>query len=132
MTPVAREEQRSKEARVLADAAMRGDAEAASKHGVSLRPVQKYRTRARRDPAKAAEAMQKIDQVNRDWTAQAQDDLKAMCARLRDMCAKVKPTPEGVHAVAGAIKILSEATNARVFLEAKLAVHGTTASLIGR
>lgn len=114
----------------LADSAMLGDAAACAKHGITPRTLRRYRTNARRDGTLAKGALSKIEAAQQDWLQGTQADLHAISSRLREMCARAKPTPEGIHAVAGAFKILSEASLARVMLEFKLQPQGTTAQVV--
>ncbi len=129
MTPA---EAKVRKEQALADSAIFGDEAACAKHGIAPRTLRGYRTAARRDPALAQGSLSKIEAIQRDWLQQTQSDLADISARLREMCSKAKPTPSGIHAVAGAFKILSEASLARIMLEFKLQPQGTTAAIVPR
>jgi len=117
---------------VLAEAAFYGDSPTVARHGITLRTLQNWRRRLVDDAElsryfalkKAVLADAWLDDVNRALAAGA--DYVARAAR------ELPLSPENLHAVAGAMKILAEATITKGALSAGHAEpHRATAGAPG-
>lgn len=110
-----------KVARVIADAAIFGDAEAASKNGVSIRSVRNYRSRLETDPQLAMLAQLKRQQQDQAWAHEIPSMISAGIHFLKRATQELNPKdPLCVHAVAGALKIVSEIELSKRMIDARL------------
>jgi hypothetical protein len=117
-TPVSQE----KMVEILADATIMTDAQAAEKHGVSVRTVRLYRSRIGTDTPLAAQLQYKINEQDRSWSAEIPRALKASINFL------LKAAQDGDHRdpktiaeVTIAMRTLSEIAMVRDVLKERLA-----------
>jgi len=109
---------------VLVDAAYPNDQQAADKHGVSTRTIQRWRKRLDSDAKLAAFVARKKDMHDRGWASDLAAAKKSATQFLETAPSKIPAvTPEYIHAVAGALKILADADAVRKFLDARISQH---------
>jgi hypothetical protein len=133
MTP---EQHRIRREQAIADAAMLGDPAALAKHGISQRTLTRYRASARRDPSLAGNVLSKVEAAQSlDWLRTAEKALDDMTQAVQETVARMgrkrRQTPEELHAMCGALKIVSEAVDARSYLMLRLAPPGSIATRAG-
>jgi len=112
-------------ARVIAESMYHGDRVVAERYGISLRTLQRYRRRyADGDPDLAALVAQKKAALEREWASELAPAIREAIDYLR-RAARDADThdPNAIHAVAGALKILSEVALTREVLSARLAAQ---------
>lgn len=101
---------------VLADAAMIGDEAAATRHGVSVRTVERYRSKAKDDEALAASVGEKKAAYRTSLRDELIETTRAGLTRMRTLL----ETETDLHKAAGAVKIASDALGALQIREAVL------------
>ena len=110
-------------AAVLVDALYRGDVEAAQRHGVTRRSLYNWRYRLATDQRLAQLFDEKRRQAEAEWVPQFVPAIRDAVEFLRRAAQELDPTdPDAVHAVAGALKILSEIAMMKEVLDARLAL----------
>lgn len=109
-------------AQALTDAILMGDEAAAKKYEVSVRSIQEWRSRLHTDPV-LVESFAKKKRLQDDaWADEIPAMLKAGIKYLKDAAQQCDPRdPDSVHAIAGAIKIVSEVEQVRKVIDARLA-----------
>lgn len=111
-----------KAASILVVAAYHGDQAAAAQFRVSVRTVQRYRAELARRKQLAEFVALKKTEYDRQWQTEMagtkRDLLRYIARSARGM---TEATPEMIHAVAGALKILAEIEAGGRYLEARLA-----------
>ena len=109
-------------ATILAEAALIGDEKAADNHGVSVRSIQNWRARLKRDPVLVESFTAKTQAATTDWADGLGDTIKAGIDFLRRAANQVNPMdPDAIFAVVGAVKVLAELEMTRKVLDARLA-----------
>lgn len=117
-------------ARLLVDAAICGEAEAAAKHGVSIRSVYRYRALAERGEGREAlmlaqlvkEKQRLVDVDFRDSLTVAIHELLGFLARS---ATSLNPAdPHAVRAAAGALKMAADRFERFALLDARLRGEG--------
>lgn len=109
-------------ATVLVEAAYKGDKAAAAQYGITARSLRNYRKRMVTDEHLSALFHQKRALVESNWAADAPMAIRsAMQFLMRAAQDGVSYTPEAVHAVAGAMKLLADVTLTKQVLDARLA-----------
>lgn len=108
---------RTRAAVILADAALTKDRLAAQRHGVSVRAIEEWRRRLKRDP----ELRQEYDRLiaARDWSLQIPNALTSAIAYIERAGATPEITPDLVTAISGAISTLNEVMLVQAALEEK-------------
>lgn len=96
-------------AMILVDALFKGDEQAAFDWGISKRTIQRFRKRLATDEGLASFVASKKTLAEQDWSKEANAAITAAVHYIRRAALKSKPSPEMVHAMAGALKIVSEA-----------------------
>lgn len=108
-------------ATILVDALYKGDDHAANAWGITKRTIRNYRQRLREDEALSAIFLEKKLLAEQAWA----DDLPAAIREgidyLRKAPRHLDYTPDNVHAVTGAVKILAELDIVRTVLNARYA-----------
>lgn len=109
-------------ATVLVEAIYIGDRQAAQKYGVSERTIRNWRKRLADDPHFAAFFQHKKSASERDWGADLIPAIRASIEFVQRAARELDTAnPEAVHAVAGALKILTEVALTREVIDARLA-----------
>lgn len=109
-------------ATVLAEAALVGDEKAANNHGVSVRSVEVWRARLNTDPLLVEFFANKTQAATSDWADDINDAIKAGVDFLKRAANQASPMhPDVIHAVAGAVKLLSEVQMTKRVLDARIA-----------
>lgn len=106
-------------ATVLAEAAIYGDRKALARSGLSDRTLRNYRARLRRDPELSAIFRCKKEALEREWASALAPAIRSALAFLEEAPSRLEPSPESVHAVAGALKILAEISLTKDVLDAR-------------
>ncbi|HEY1956709.1 MAG TPA: hypothetical protein VGH28_13910 [Polyangiaceae bacterium] len=109
-------------ARVLAEAVATGDAAAAKRHGVAERTIRHWRKKLEGDPVLAGLCQEKVAIVEADWAESLPSAIRKCIEFLADATEKCDArSPEAVHAIAGAMKLLTDVALARQMLDVRLA-----------
>lgn len=109
-------------ATVLAEAAFTNDPTASQRHGISLRTLERYRSRLRTDEKLAAFVAAKKVALEREWANELAPAIREAIHFLQRAAREADPgDPNAIHAVAGALKILSEVSMTREVINARLA-----------
>jgi len=109
-------------AQVLVEAAYKGDRAAAKENGVSERSVRRWRNRMDDDQKLADLVQQKRKLAEEDWADELPEAIRAAIDYLRRAAgAADESDPEVIHAVAGALKMLSHVGMTKKVLDARLA-----------
>lgn len=107
---------------VLVEAAYQGDDVAAKKYGVSVRSVRRWRKRIDEDERLASFVRIKKDRMEQRWADELPSAIRASITYLQNAAQEVnKRDPDAIHAVAGALKILSDVALTKEVLDARLA-----------
>ncbi len=110
-----------RKAAIVLHAMVKGDESALDKFEVSGRTLRRYRQQIESDP-KLAEAVQRLkDKLEEDWAQSLPGAIRACLSFLAEAPEQLVPSPEAVHAVAGAMKLLTEVADRRRILDARLA-----------
>ncbi len=111
-------------AQILAEAAVLGDKEAIARHGVALRTLQRYRRRLSEDEKLARLVAEKKAVLEREWASELAPAIREGIRFLQKAAREADASdPAAIHAVAGALKILSEIALTKEVLDARLAKH---------
>ena len=108
-------------ASILVEAAYKGDKRTASAWGMTTRTLRNWRTRLQADAEFSQLFQHKREQAEKNWAADAPLTIRAAMDFLKHAAQTGKPTPEMVHAVAGAMKLVADATLTKQVLDARLA-----------
>jgi hypothetical protein len=109
-------------ATILAEAALIGDEKAADNHGTTVRSVQNWRAKLKSDPVLVEFFAAKTQAATTDWADDINDAIKAGVDFLRRAANQASPMhPDVIHAVAGAVKLLSEVQMTKRVLDARIA-----------
>ena len=116
---------RDRAAMVLVDASFYGDAAAAKRMGVTIRSVENYRKRLETDAELVALFASKKRLFEQSWASELPTAIRA-CIGFIVRAAQDGNTkdPEMVHAIAGALKIVTDAGFAKAILDVKLSEYG--------
>lgn len=113
---------RDKAARILLDAATIGDRAACDKHEISLRTLQRYRSRLADDQELSRAVASKKAIQDKQWAQEIPAAIAAGIDFLKRAAQDCDSShPDAVHAIAGAVKILSEVSLTRDVIDARLA-----------
>lgn len=113
---------RDKAARIVLDAVVMGDRPACEKHGISLRTLQRYRTKLEDDAELSQVVAQKKEMQDEAWANEIPSAIAACINYLKDSAAACVPgNPDAIHAVSGALKIMTEVELTRKLIDARLA-----------
>lgn len=94
---------------ILVEAAYYGDRATGDRWGVSIRSIQRYRARLDSDQELSQLVALKKEAFERDWTEEMPAAIRTGIRFLNTAFQEADPTsPEAIHAVAGAMKILAE------------------------
>lgn len=106
---------------ILVEAVFFGDARAAQRWGVSTKTVQRYRNELNTNEQLSDCFSIKKQEFELNWATEIPAAVRAGIRFLLEAPQKLVTTPESVHAVAGAVKILSEIGLAKEIVDARLA-----------
>ncbi len=112
---------RDKASKIVLDASLMGDRAAADKWGVSERTVRHYRHKLDSDPEFAEVCQEKKRIQDEAWADEIPSMLAAGITFLKEAAQQGdREDPDFVHAIAGAIKIVSEVHQVRRVIDARL------------
>lgn len=114
-----------RQARILIDAMIYGDREAARRNEISARTIRTYRENfyAKKELAKLFQ--EKLKLLEQEWVEDLNAYILGGLDYLKRAAAGMPYTPEGVHAITGSIKVASEIQQRRMILEYKMrSIHG--------
>lgn len=122
---------RERAAKALVDAAVLGDPEAAKKHGVSTKSIERWRSRVGHDP-KLSAIVQELRQLqNQQWANEIPEALSS-CIEFVKSASQIanKTDPEAIAAIVSAIETLSDVSLTWKMIDerAKAARSETTAT----
>lgn len=109
-----------KAARVLVDAELSSREQAAQRHGVSTRTITRWRDRMDVDPVLSRLVVQKRIEADRAWLRQAPPMIEDALQYMRRCTTEGEVSPEMLRAVAGAVKLVSEAIASREIIDARI------------
>ena len=112
-----------KAAQLLVDADITTDAVAAKRHGVCQATIGRWRRRLDSDPVLYELYVQKKRWADRAWLAKAPPMIEDALEYMR-RCTEAEPTPEMLRAIAGALKLVSEAIASREMIDARVRQTG--------
>lgn len=119
-------------AAILVDAAYQGDEAAALAWGVSVRTVERYRSRMATDLQLAAFVDEKRSLVERDWADTLPETIREAADFIRRAAKQGDPKdPAMVHAVAGGMKLVSEVYFVKQMLDARFKADERTTGELG-
>lgn len=111
-------------ARIIVTSMLRGDEEASLCHSVSPRTIQRYRALMRADDGLAKLVAQKKAAVESSWQGDLRDAIQAGIKFLKRSAEEADATdPDAIHAIAGAIKVMSETDMTSKVIDARLAAQ---------
>lgn len=108
-------------ATILVEAAYFGDQKTSEKWGASVRSIQRYRERLASDAKLAALVASKKKLFEGAWAEGLPGAIMAGIRYLEKAPEELPYTPEGVHAVAGSVKLLSGIETTKRILDSRLA-----------
>ena len=109
---------------VLADAIIIGDKRAAEKHGLTERTILNYRKRLEGDVKLSNLFQEKVKAAESEWAGQLGTAIRAGIDFLKSAAQTAKASdPDAIHAVAGAVKILTEVATVSKMLDARIAAQ---------
>lgn len=108
-------------ARIIAEAVVGGDKATCSKHGLSERTLQRWRKRLEGDAVLAAHVADKKAIVEADWADALPGAIRECINFIAVRVPQLDSTPEALHAVAGAMKLLTETGLQKQMLDVRLA-----------
>ena len=115
-------------AQILVEAAYLGDIETAKKHGITDRTIRNWKQRLDTDAEFSALFHLKRQEAEKAWADELPESIRACINFIRDAATSkdFQKTPEGIHAVSGALKIMSEVAITKEALDARLAKQSRT------
>ena len=109
-------------AQVLADAAIFGDAKAVARAGITSQTLRNYRKRMSEDETLLHYFAQKKALLEREWSQELAPAIRNGIDFLSRAAQVAEPSdPDAIHAVAGAVKILTGVSLTQRILDARLA-----------
>lgn len=103
------------------DAVTMGDRAACDKHDISLRTLQRYRSRLDDDPRLAQVVAEKKRLQDEAWADEIPSAIASCVQFLREASQQCdRKDPDAVHAISGAMKLLSEVSLTRKVIDARL------------
>lgn len=114
-----------KAARVLIEAALTTDKEAAARFGVAARTVRHYRKRLKEDAelaavyqnyVKLAIGEKNLEQSVVNWVGQLNDTLSVLLTSMQNAAVGLEPSPESLEAISKAFAVVGELHTAREVL----------------
>ena len=108
---------------ILVEAVFFGDKTTAAKYGISTRTIRNYRKRLSEDAKFSALFQEKKEHAEQEWAHEMPAAIRASIDFLRKAANSAKTDdPDAIHAVAGALKILSEVAITKQVIDARLTV----------
>lgn len=111
---------RERAATILVEAAYFGDQPTSDKWGVSIRSIQRWRERIDTDPKLAVLVASKKALLEGAWADELGGAIVAGIAYLKKAPSELPVSPEGIHAVAGSVKLLSTIETTKRMLDTRL------------
>ncbi|WP_197057660.1 hypothetical protein [Meiothermus ruber] len=109
-------------AKVLLETLFTDEETVAQRYGITSRTIYNYRKRLLADPHFSSFFNAKKAALEREWAHELAPAIRECIAFLKRAAKAVDPkSPEAIHAVAGALKILSEVSMTREVIDARLA-----------
>lgn len=108
---------------ILVEAAFFGDVATARRWGVHTRTIENYRQRMDSDTQLVSLFQSKKESFESDWAKDIPMALRSAIRFLQTASQSVEVTPESIHAVAGAAKILAEIGLTKEIIDARLGRH---------
>jgi uncharacterized protein (DUF2267 family) len=109
-------------AQVLAEAAIYGDAKAATRASITVRTIQNYRKRLAVDTLLSQLFAEKRAALERKWASSLAPAIRSAVGFLQRAAEEADPRdPEAIHAVAGAFKLLTEVAITKEILDERFA-----------
>lgn len=109
-------------AMILAEMPFNDDATLSQRYKISIRTLERYRSRLRTDEKLAAFVAAKKAALEREWANELAPAIREAIRFLQRAAREAHPgDPNAIHAVAGALKILSEVSMTKEVIGARLA-----------
>lgn len=108
-------------ARILVEAAYRGDSHACQTYHITERTLRNWRQRLDIDAHFSTIFREKKRLFERGWSDELPSAIRATVDAAKRAAQQLDPSdPDGAHAIAGLLKILSEIATMREILDARL------------
>lgn len=120
MIDIIKQEKLEKIAQVLVFASLYGDNQAAKDSGLALRTIQHYKKRLREEPELAKIYVLKKQEFEGEWVNEVASTLLAGMNYIKQASQSEEKTPEMVHAIAGAMKIVGEIGLTKEIIDARI------------
>jgi len=108
---------------ILVEAVFFGDVPTAKRWGIHHRTIENYRQRLDSDNQLVLLFQSKKESFESEWAKDIPMALRSAIRFLQDASQSVTVTPESIHAVAGAAKILAEIGLTKEIIDARLGRH---------
>lgn len=109
-------------ATILAEAAFVDEQKILQRYKITQRTLYNYRQRLHHDPKLSEFFVQKKSVLEREWSNELAPAIREAIRFLQQAARKADPSdPAAIHAVAGALKILSEVSITKEVIDARLA-----------
>lgn len=111
-----------KAAEILVEAAYKGDKATAEAHGITDRTIRNWKKRLDDDAEFSAVFHLKRRTAEKEWADELPESIRACINFLKDAAkSEMRVTPDGIHAVAGALKVMAEVAIVKDALDVRLA-----------
>lgn len=111
-------------AQVLVTAMLKGDEAAAKQFKLSTKTVSRYRAAMRESPELSRLVREKKTTVEAEWQSELRDSIREGILFLKRAAMTADAAdPDAIHAIAGAIKIMSETDMTSKVIDARLAAQ---------
>jgi len=119
-------------AMILAEAVLYGDTATSQKWSISLRSLERWRSRSQQDEVLAAFVQKKLEKLQNGWADEAPLALREGIAFLRRAAREGDPkSPDQVKAIAGAVQMLAEITTMKQVIDARFSAQAASAASKG-
>lgn len=109
-----------KKAQAIVDAVYFGDTEAAKRHSISTKSIQRWRQEISDNPALSGIVQEKLQKRDESWASEIPAALNAGIVWLKDAFAQArKSDPEAIRAVTEAMATLAEIAMTREVIDAR-------------
>lgn len=109
-------------ARALVQAALEGDAKASATEGITIRSIRRYRQRLEGDELLSRLVREKLYLAEREWAHKLAPAIRSALDFIARAGQQANPRdPNAIHAMAGALKLVTEAEVTKKVIDARLA-----------
>lgn len=105
---------------ILVEAAFFGEKQTAQRWGISTKTIERYRARLDEDSGLSGFVALKKQAFESSWADEIPASIRAGIRFLGEAAKRADYTPESIHAIAGAVKILAEVGLTKEILDVRL------------